>query len=62
MKVLNDGSRLLTQEEWNSIVIPAIENSIQAKKLLEEIKSVNTDKTNFKNTSSSKAKPIKEVS
>lgn len=52
MKLLDDGSRLLTQEEWNAIVKPAIENSIEAKELLEEIKSVNTDKTNFDSKSS----------
>ncbi len=52
MKVYDDGSRLLTQEEWNAIVKPAIENSIEAKELLEEIKSVNTDKTNFDSKSS----------
>lgn len=52
MKVFDDGSRLLTQEEWNAIVKPAIKNSIEAKELLEEIKSVNTDKTNFDSKSS----------
>lgn len=52
MKLFDDGSRLLTQEEWNAIVKPAIENSIEAKELLEEIKSVNTDKTNFDSKSS----------
>lgn len=48
MKVFDDGSRLLTQEEWDTTVKPALENNIEAVDLLEKIKSViNTDKTNF---------------